>query len=59
MRNGVCAGNELAQEHVHMPLGSGRTIRERHRKAAVEQRMGELEGAISRTRTELRRLLGR
>ncbi|KAF8073075.1 hypothetical protein HT031_000736 [Scenedesmus sp. PABB004] len=50
--------DELLREHAKMPLGSGRTIREKQRKAAIEARLEELAVVISRTRMALKRALG-
>lgn len=51
--------DELNAELSKLPLGSGKTMRERQRKAAVEARLEELDGQISRSRMALKRLLGR
>lgn len=51
--------DELSREYAKMPLGSGKTIRERQRKAAVEKRLEEVDALISRTRMSLKRILGR
>jgi hypothetical protein len=51
--------DELNREYAKMPLGSGKTMRERQRKAQVESRLEELDAQISRMRMALKRLLGR
>jgi hypothetical protein len=51
--------DELNREYSKMPLGSGKTMRERQRKAQVEARLEELDAQISKTRMALKRLLGR
>jgi hypothetical protein len=51
--------DELESELSRMPLGGGRTLRQRQRKEYVEARLEELRRHISSTRMHLKRLLGK
>lgn len=54
---GLCAEKgSLEAELARMPLGAGRSIRERSRKAVVEQRLDTLGKEISAVRMELKRV---
>ncbi|GFR44865.1 hypothetical protein Agub_g6208, partial [Astrephomene gubernaculifera] len=46
----------LEAEYARMPLGAGRSLRERNRKAVVEQRLELLNKEISAVRMQLKRL---
>ncbi|GLC43858.1 hypothetical protein PLESTF_001406700 [Pleodorina starrii] len=46
----------LEAEYARMPLGAGRSLRERNRKAVVEQRLDLLNKEISSVRMQLKRL---
>lgn len=49
----------LESEYSKMPLHGGRTLKDRQRKAAVEDRIEVLHKEISTTRLQLKRLLGK
>eukprot|EP00775_Hariotina_reticulata_P010408 gene10408-10566_t len=51
--------DELSKEYAKMPLGAGRTLKERQRKLQVERRLEELDKLISKTRMQLRKMLGK
>lgn len=51
--------DSLEAEYAKMPQHGGRTLRERQRKSEVEGRMEELAKAISATRLQLKKLLGK
>jgi gas vesicle protein len=51
--------DELTMELAKMPLGAGRTLKERQRKMQVEQRLEELDKLISKNRMQLKKLLGK
>lgn len=46
----------LEAEYARMPLGAGRSLRERNRKAVVEQRLELLNKEISAVRMQLKRI---
>ncbi|KAG2445931.1 hypothetical protein HXX76_000534 [Chlamydomonas incerta] len=46
----------LEAEYARMPLGAGRSLRERNRKAVVEQRLDLLNKEISAVRMQLKRI---
>jgi hypothetical protein len=50
--------DELDKELAKLPLGAGRTIRERQRKNMIQARLDELNPDISRVRTHIKRLNG-
>lgn len=51
--------DELECELSRMPLGGGRTLKQRQRKEYVEARLSELRGQISAARMTLKRLMGK
>ena len=51
--------DELESELSRLPLGGGRTLRERQRKEYVEARLEELRAQISAARMTIKRLLGK
>lgn len=52
----LCAEKtNLEAEFARMPLGAGRNLRERNRKAVVEQRLELLNKDISGVRMQLKR----
>ncbi len=51
--------DSLEAEYAKMPQHGGRTMRERKRKNEVESRMEDLARAISATRLQLKKLLGK
>jgi hypothetical protein len=56
---GLCSERDaLEQELAKLPLGSGRTMQQRQRKACITARLAELGPEISRLRTGIKRLNG-
>lgn len=51
--------DELESELARMPLGGGRTLRQRERKEYVEARLDELRKQISSARMQIKRLIGK
>eukprot|EP00879_Flechtneria_rotunda_P016839 GHRR01017625.1.p1 GENE.GHRR01017625.1~~GHRR01017625.1.p1 ORF type:complete len:169 (+),score=73.95 GHRR01017625.1:524-1030(+) len=51
--------DELNKEYAKMPLGAGRTVRERQRKVVIEERLEEVDKLISRIRMQLKKYLGK
>lgn len=51
--------DELESEMARMPLGGGKTIRQRQRKEYVEERLEQLRSQISSIRMQLKRLVGK
>lgn len=51
--------DELESELNRMPLGGGRTLRQRQRKEYVEGRLEQLRGQISGARVQIRKLMGK
>lgn len=48
--------SQLEAEYARMPANAGRTLRERRRKAEVEERMDELGHLISNVRLNLKKM---
>lgn len=51
--------DDLNKEYSRMPLGAGKTLKDRNRKQFVEQRLEALDASISKTRMQLKKILGR
>jgi hypothetical protein len=51
--------DELESELARMPLGGGKTLRQRERKEYVEERLGRLRAQISSQRMQIKRLVGK